>query len=71
MDYQTLRLNLKKLKKLLNNKIIAMIGIFQKILKQGLKAIFINETETFYRQYKQNQIGLRVKNNKHYLWWEK
>lgn len=66
-------IKLKKIKKVtFNNKIIAIDWyFFKKILKQGLKAIFINETETFYRQYKQNQIGLRVKNNKHYLWWEK
>ena len=44
---------------------------FRAILKQGLKALFTNETETFYRQHKNNTVGLRVKNDKYYLWWEK
>ena len=44
---------------------------FKKILQQGLKAIFTNETETFYRQYGNNTLGLGVKNKKYYLWGEK
>lgn len=44
---------------------------FRAILKQGLKALFTNETETFYRQHKNNTVGLRVKDDKYYLWWEK
>jgi glycosyltransferase involved in cell wall biosynthesis len=66
-------IKLKNIKKVtFNSKIIAIDWyFFKKILKQGLKAIFTNETETFYRQYEHNKIGLRVKNNKYYLWWEK
>ena len=44
---------------------------FQKILKQGLKAIFTNETVSYYRQHENNSVGLCFENNKYYLWWEK
>ncbi len=44
---------------------------FKLILKQGLQAIFTNETVSFYRQHANNTTGLSVKNNKYYLWWEK
>ena len=66
-------IKLRNIKKVtFNSKIIAIDWyFFKKKLKQGLKAIFTNETETFYRQYEHNAIGLRVKNNKYYLWWEK
>ena len=54
-----------------NKEIIAIDWYFFKtILKKGLKAIFTNETETFYRQHKNNTAGLSIKNNKYYLWWE-
>lgn len=33
--------------------------IFSKFLLKGYKAVFINETITFYRQYEQNIIGLK------------
>ena len=66
-------IKLKNIKKVsFNCNIIAVDWYFFKtILKKSCKAIFINETETFYRQYKNNTIGLHVKNNKYYLWWEK
>lgn len=55
-----------------NDRIIAVDWVFfNKILNQGFKAIFTNETESFYRQYENNTVGLRVKNNKYHLWWEK
>lgn len=55
-----------------NNKIIAVDWYFFKILlKQGLKAIFTNETMSFYRQYENNTIGLEKNNNFYYFWWEK
>lgn len=55
-----------------DDKIIAVDWYFFKILlKQGLKAVFTNETVTYYRQYENNIIGLKVENKKHYLWWEK
>ena len=43
---------------------------FKRMLRKGCKAIFTNETESFYRQHKNNTTGLSVKNNKYYLWWE-
>jgi len=66
-------LKLKNIKKVsFNSTIIAVDWYFFKtILKKGSKAVFTNETETFYRQYENNTIGLHVKNNKYYLWWEK
>ena len=52
-------------------KIIAVDWhFFKRMLKKGCKAIFTNETESFYRQHKNNTAGLSVKNNKYYLWWE-
>ena len=44
---------------------------FKNLLAQGLKAIFTNETESYYRQHENNEIGLTIKDNKYYLWWEK
>lgn len=66
-------MKLKNIKKVsFNDKIIAVDWFFfKKILKQGLKAQFTNETESFYRQHENNTIGLNIQNNKHYLWWEK
>jgi glycosyltransferase involved in cell wall biosynthesis len=43
---------------------------FKKLLKQGLKAIFTNDTTSFYRQYDNNIVGLEKKNKTYYLWWE-
>lgn len=55
-----------------DDKIIAVDWFFfKKILNQGCKAIFTNETESFYRQHKNNTLGLFIKNNKYHLWWEK
>ena len=66
-------IKLKNIKKVsFNNSIIAVDWYFFKtILKNNSVAIFTNETESFYRQYKNNIAGLSIKNNKYYLWWEK
>ena len=66
-------IKLKKIKKVsFNDKIVAVDWyFFEKILKKGLRAIFTNETESFYRQHENNTIGLHIRNNKYYLWWEK
>lgn len=40
--------------------------LFKKILKKN-KAVFTNETTTYYRQYENNTLGL--KNDKKYLFW--
>ena len=44
---------------------------FTMLLKNRYKAIFTNETVSFYRQHKNNMIGLKSENNIYYLWWEK
>jgi hypothetical protein len=45
--------------------------LYKKLLKAGYKAIFTNETETYYRQYENNTIGLNTTDNTFPLWWEK
>lgn len=44
--------------------------LFKNLLKSGKKAIFTNETISFYRQHKENIVGLQKKDNIYYLWWE-
>lgn len=65
-------IKLKNIEKVsFNRKIMAIDWyFFSSILKKGLIAIFTNETESFYRQHKNNISGLSIKNNKYYLWWE-
>ena len=66
-------IKLQNIKKICFKKDLVAVDwyFFRKILKQGLKALFTNETVTFYRQYENNTIGLNTRNNKYYLWWEK
>jgi glycosyltransferase involved in cell wall biosynthesis len=66
-------INLKKLTKVFfDDKIVAVDWYFFKgLLEKGLKAIFTNETITYYRQHEKNTIGLSVKKNIYKLWWEK
>ena len=45
--------------------------LYKGLLKDGFSAIFTNEMITYYRQHKDNTVGLQVVNGKHYLWWEK
>jgi hypothetical protein len=45
--------------------------LYRGLLKDGCSAIFTNEMITYYRQYKDNTVGLQVVDGKHYLWWEK
>ena len=55
-----------------DNKIVAVDWcFFQILLAQGLRAIFTNETVSFYRQYENNTIGLSVEDNIYYFWWER
>jgi hypothetical protein len=57
---------------LFGSKIIAIDWYFFKILlKRGYRAIFTSETVSFYRQHKNNIVGLKNENNIYYLWWEK
>ena len=66
-------INLKKLTKVFfDDKIVAVDWyFFKRLLEKGLKAIFTNETITYYRQHEKNTIGLSVKKNIYKLWWEK
>jgi glycosyltransferase involved in cell wall biosynthesis len=66
-------INLYKVENVVFNKDMKIVDwyFFKKLLKKGLKAIFINENVTFYRQYENNLIGLKKKNGKYYLWGEK
>ena len=66
-------IKLKKLSKVLfDEKIIAVDWFFfKRLLEKGFKAIFTNETVTYYRQHEKNSIGLSAKKNIYKLWWEK
>lgn len=44
---------------------------FRDLLTRGLKAIFTNETVSYYRQHENNSVGLNKEGDKYYLWWEK
>lgn len=66
-------LKLKNIKKVNFEDTIVAVDwyFFQNMLTQGLKALFTNETISYYRQYENNTVGLSVENNTYYLWWEK
>jgi len=54
-----------------DKNIVAVDWFFYKnLLKLTFSAIFTYETETFYRQYESNTVGLKCDNN-YLLWWEK
>jgi len=44
--------------------------LYKGLLKNGCKAIFTNKAITYYRQHKDNTIGLQAVKGKYYLWWE-
>ena len=44
--------------------------LYKGLLKNGCKAIFTNKAITYYRQYKDNTVGLQAVKGKYYLWWE-
>ena len=44
---------------------------FKSLLSKGLKAIFTNETVSYYRQHGNNLVGLNREGDMYYLWWEK
>ena len=66
-------INLKILNKVKFNKDIVAVDwhLFKSLLLENNQAVFTNETESFYRQYENNTVGLNNENNKYYLWWEK
>ena len=44
--------------------------LYKGLLKNGCKAIFTNKAITYYRQHKDNTVGLQAIKGKYYLWWE-
>jgi len=44
--------------------------LYKGLLKNRSNAVFINKAITYYRQYKNNTIGLQVVDGKYYFWWE-
>jgi len=44
--------------------------LYKGLLKNRSNAVFINKAITYYRQYKDNTVGLQVVDGKYYLWWE-
>jgi glycosyltransferase involved in cell wall biosynthesis len=44
--------------------------LYKGLLKNGCKAIFTNIAITYYRQHKDNTVGLQAIKGKYYLWWE-
>jgi glycosyltransferase involved in cell wall biosynthesis len=44
--------------------------LYKGLLKNGCKAIFTNKAITYYRQHKDNTVGLQAIKDKYYLWWE-
>ena len=66
-------IRLKNISKIeFDDKVVAVDWCFFKnLLKQGLKAIFTNETISYYRQHKNNTVGLKKEGKTYYLWWEK
>ncbi len=54
-----------------DDQLVAVDWYFYKnLLKSNARAVFTNETETFYRQYANNTIGLCPSSNTFPLWWE-
>ena len=44
--------------------------LYKELLKKRCSALFINKAITYYRQYKDNTVGLQAVDGKHYFWWE-
>jgi hypothetical protein len=45
--------------------------LYRELLKNGCNAIFTNKAITYYRQHKDNVVGLQAIKGNYYLWWEK
>ena len=45
--------------------------LYKGLLRKGNSAIFTNEIITYYRQHKNNTVGLKSNNGDYLLWWEK
>ncbi len=65
-------LNMNILEKIEFNKDLVAVDwfLYKSLLKLKYSAIFTNETETYYRQYENNTIGLDIQNGIYPLWWE-
>ena len=66
-------LKLKNIPKVVfDSKAVAVDWYFFKdLLSRGLKAIFTNDTVSYYRQHGNNSLGLNKEGDRYYLWWEK
>ena len=72
LSNSALNLNILKNRVIFEKDIVAVDWfLFKNLLRNGKKAIFTNETISFYRQHKENIVGLQKKDNIYYLWWEK
>lgn len=65
-------LNMKILKTVNFDKDLIAIDwcLYKDLLANKNTAVFTNKTTTYYRQHKDNTIGLQVVNGKYWLWWE-
>jgi glycosyltransferase involved in cell wall biosynthesis len=45
--------------------------LYKMLLKNGCNAIFTNKAITYYRQHKDNTVGLKAVKGNYYLWWER
>lgn len=54
-----------------NNLVAVDWFLYKDLLKKGYKAVFTNETVSYYRQYSDNIVGLNSENGEYLLWWEK
>ncbi len=65
-------INVHILDKIVFNKDLVAVDwfLYKYLLKLKYSAIFTNETETYYRQYENNTIGLDTQNGIYPLWWE-
>lgn len=65
-------IRLKNIHKVSFDKDIVAIDwfLFKMLLSNGSKAIFTNETVSYYRQYLGNIVGLQVDGGRYLLWWE-
>ena len=65
-------INLNILDKVAFDKSLVAVDwfMFKNLLKLDYKAIFTNETISYYRQYSGNTIGLQVIEGKYPFWWE-
>lgn len=66
-------INLSILDEVIFDKEIVAVDwmLYKNLLKNNKTAIFINTAITYYRQHKNNVVGLKACKGKYYFWWEK